>query len=193
MELEGFVLVGGESSRFGSDKALARWLGRPLLEYPVRLLRELGLVPRLVGRNPVPYAGLCHAFVLAERPGRGPVEGLRAALRAAATPRGVVLPVDMPALGAAVLRALLAHPADGPVCLAHGGRRYPFPGVYPRSALGVLEALAPGSSMQAALDALGAATLEAGDLPGAGDPGRMLLNVNRPGDLEAGPPEPESD
>lgn len=193
MEFEGFVLVGGRSSRFGSDKALARWRGRRLLGYPVRLLRELGVVPRLVGRDPAPYAGLGHAFVLAERPDRGPVEGLRASLAAAAAARAVVLPVDMPALTATVVRTLLAQPPERAVCLAHGGRLHPFPGVYPRSALGVLEALPAGSSLQDALGELGAATLAAGDFSGVADLGAILLNVNRPIDLEAETPVPESD
>lgn len=184
MEFEGFVLVGGRSSRFGSDKAMARWRGRPLLEYPVRLLRDLGAVPRLVGPDPTRYAGFSHAFVLGERPGRGPVEGLRAALRAAAAPRILVLPVDMPALTASLCRVLLALPADRAGCLVSEDRVHPFPGVYPRIALAALTALPEGSSMQAALRALEARTVDAARLASGGAAGSPFLNVNRPRDLK---------
>jgi len=184
MGVEGFVLVGGQSSRFGSDKALALWKGHPLLHHAVRVLREAGLTPRLVGRDPRPYAGFSHAFVLAERAGLGPVEGLRAALRASAAPRALVLSVDMPAVTVEGIRALLAEAGDRPACFHDAERWHPFPGAYPRTALDVLESLPPGSSMQAALERLQARAVDPGRIPGHPDPASILWNVNRRHDLQ---------
>jgi len=75
--LLGAVLAGGESSRFGSDKALAVLAGRTLLEHAVVRLRSWcdGVV--VVGRDRAP------APVVSDwpRPGMGPLGGIAGALR----------------------------------------------------------------------------------------------------------------
>jgi CTP:molybdopterin cytidylyltransferase MocA len=44
----GIVLAAGGSSRFGSPKQLAPFRGRPLIEWPLRAVREAGLEPIVV-------------------------------------------------------------------------------------------------------------------------------------------------
>ncbi|MBM3287648.1 MAG: molybdenum cofactor guanylyltransferase, partial [Candidatus Eisenbacteria bacterium] len=87
----GFVLAGGESRRFGRDKALANYEGRPMLQRALDALRDAGLEPAVVAPDAGPYRSLCSSFVTSERPGRGPVEGLRAALKATQEPWALVL------------------------------------------------------------------------------------------------------
>ncbi|MGL5562865.1 MAG: molybdenum cofactor guanylyltransferase, partial [Tannerellaceae bacterium] len=38
--MSGYVLAGGKSSRFGSNKALALLAGKPMIEYSLDLLRQ---------------------------------------------------------------------------------------------------------------------------------------------------------
>jgi len=187
--LEGFVLAGGGSTRFGSNKALAPFAGRPLLAHAVRALRGLGLAPRVVTRDPAPYRELAAAFVLGERAGQGPAEGLRAALAASARPWALVLGADMPGVDAALLRRLLPEAGEPPAgggprafCFEEaGGRRHPLPGLYHRSLAADVEALGPAPALMAVLDAAGVRAVRVE----AGPAGRRLRSVNRPEDLQA--------
>ena len=78
--LLGVVLAGGQSRRFGSDKAMAIWQGKPLIEHVIDTLRPMVDDLVLVGRG---HRGL---MSIADRPapGMGPLGGLDAALHHAA-------------------------------------------------------------------------------------------------------------
>jgi len=187
LNIEGFVLAGGRSSRFGSDKALARVGSGTLFGRSLRALRGLGLTPRVVSRSVAPYAGDALAFVISERPDEGPVEGLRAALAASAAPWALMLAVDMPEVDAAFLRVLIAARGDvaagAPriLCFEAEGRRHPFPGLYHVSVGEVIARLAP-RSVQALLDGAGVRALDE-RTAGVTDLARRLRNVNRVEDL----------
>ncbi len=164
----GAVLAGGLSSRFGSDKALARLGGISLIERAVAMLdRWCGQVIA-VGRTnaPVPCVPDWPG------PGLGPLGGIAGALRhgsengfSAVITCGVDslgLPDDLPDL----LMPAPAYVADQPVI-----------GLWPVSALGAVETILRGTgkhSMWALAEAVGAraVTLAA-----------PTLNVNTPGDL----------
>ncbi|MFC4639238.1 molybdenum cofactor guanylyltransferase [Deinococcus hohokamensis] len=101
------ITAGGQSRRFGSDKALALLGGRPLLHHvaaaldacPVRLLVAPPGRYVLDGWTPVPDT----------RPGEGPLAGLEAAL-IAAPPGWVALSgVDLPGLTPRYWAALASH------------------------------------------------------------------------------------
>ena len=187
-QIEGFILAGGKASRFGSDKALAMWSGRPLLAHAIAALKELGLTPRVVCRDPLPYFGYAQAFVTSERPDMGPLEGLRVALKSSSREFALALTADMPLITKQHLQKLLASPAaetavvfsskeqspSGPTTIRH-----PFPGLYSRSALSVIEALPPGSSVQSVLDRIPLQPV----LPDA-ETIRALRGVNTPQDLQ---------
>lgn len=73
----GAVLAGGSSSRFGTDKALAIWEGRTLLDHAIAALMPVCTTVVVCGRG--------RAGALADRPSAdlGPLGGLNAALRLA--------------------------------------------------------------------------------------------------------------
>lgn len=185
--MEGFVLAGGRSTRFGRDKALAAAGGVPLLARALETLRVLGLPARVVAADPGPYAGLGVGVVGSERPGLGPAEGLRAALEACATPWALVLGTDMPGVDPPCLETLVAAlpPGDPPahraVCFGEeSGRRHPLPGLYHRSLAGDLARLAGEIPLQRVLDEARARVLPVAPR----DLARWLANVNTPADLE---------
>jgi molybdopterin-guanine dinucleotide biosynthesis protein A len=181
--IEGFVLAGGASSRFGSDKATAVFDGRPLLDRAIDAIRSLGLAAAIVGPGAARYGARADRCVTGERPGLGPAEGLRTALESCAAPWAVVLSVDMPLVDGAILRSLCAaaHPEDRAVCfLDSSGLRHPFPGLYRRELAERIAAQPAPLSLQRVLDAARAR----GIATAAFDPGgSFLLNVNRPEDL----------
>ncbi|MEG3145775.1 molybdenum cofactor guanylyltransferase [Sphingomonas sp. RT2P30] len=103
----GAVLAGGQSRRFGSDKALAELDDRPLIAHAASALEPFVAQAVICGRAFGDYVAL------ADRPGTGlgPLGGLAAALRHAADHGfDAVLSIgcDMPLLPADLVSTLLA-------------------------------------------------------------------------------------
>lgn len=169
-DILGVVLAGGQSSRFGSDKALALLDGRPLLDHAVAWLAGWcgGVV--VAGRDVAPVP------VVADwpRPGMGPLGGLAAGLRYARAQGFAAVfscGVDSPRLP----EDLAARFQPGPAFLAD----QPVVGLWPVTTLAALEEIlnGPGKhSLRALAEAVGARAVQ---------PGRPSLNINRPEDLAA--------
>ena len=164
----GVVLAGGQSSRFGSDKALAELAGHTLLARAVDLLSGWCEQVVVAGRETAP------APTLPDWPqaGMGPLGGIAAALHLAADQGyGAVLsigvdapdlPEDLPALLAPAPAYLAAQPVIG---------------LWPASALAAIEAILEGAgkhSMRAFAEAIGARVVQLADVP---------ANINTPADL----------
>ncbi|MBA3836133.1 MAG: molybdenum cofactor guanylyltransferase [Zymomonas sp.] len=114
MTILGALIAGGQSRRFGSDKALALWAGQTLMDHALAALRDCTDELIVCGRS---WSG---AASVTDRPvaGLGPLGGLNAALHhAEATGHALVLctPVDVVPLWPNVLH-LLRH--DGPAVIA---------------------------------------------------------------------------
>ena len=160
------MLAGGAARRFGSDKALAIYRGRPLIEHVLAALaRETDAVV-VTGRDWTGGIGIADN----PGPGLGPLGGLCAALHhGAALGFDAVLSAgcDLPALPDG-LGALLR---PGP---AHGAAQ-PTIGLWPVTLAPVLAAHidAGGRSLYGWAEARGARAVDIGALP----------NINTPGDL----------
>ena len=196
-EVEAFVLAGGRSLRFGSNKALAEWEGRPLLAHALHVVEELGLSARVVCRDPDPYRPWASSFITSERPGLGPAEGIRVALLAAAAPWALVLGTDMPGVDTGLLRLLWGavedegnpgehgeDPGASAICFRDSsGRRHPLPGLYHGSLIDLYSGLGDAPALNALLDRAHARVLGPEDVPPGTDLDRRLRNVNRLEDL----------
>lgn len=111
MRVAGVVLAGGQSRRFGSDKAAAPFRGRTLLDFSIMALRPHCDLVLVAGRYHPAYP------LSADRPGRGfgPLGGLAGAMQRARTlgfSRLLSLPCDTPRLPDGLLAALLLQ-AEG--------------------------------------------------------------------------------
>jgi molybdopterin-guanine dinucleotide biosynthesis protein A len=135
-DANGFVLAGGQSSRMGSDKALALFNGTPLIQTALNILRATGIPTRIAGsRSPL------KAF--AEEipdtfPEAGPMSGVHAALSASEAEWNIFLPVDMPLMPSSLLTCLLqrATLTGAPVTAVQlNGRLQPFPVILHRTVL----------------------------------------------------------
>ena len=128
VRLTGVLLVGGESTRFGSPKALAVFRGETLAERAWRVLGEACDERIAVGKgeHPLPFPVEPDGTEV-----RAPIAGVIAGLRAASHEVAVVLPVDCPLVTPELLRALgeaRAVPQTGPL-----------PGAYTKADLPELE------------------------------------------------------
>jgi molybdopterin-guanine dinucleotide biosynthesis protein A len=116
------VLAGGESRRFGSDKALAPFRGATLIEQVLRGLRSLGFAQiAITAKDPAKYAALAAGAELVEDgcAQQTPLAGLAAGLRASRHELVFACAADMPfapdaALIDALVGALPGHDAAVP-------------------------------------------------------------------------------
>ena len=106
MLAEGFVLTGGRSSRFGSDKALHVVDGLPMALHVARALRTCTRSVTLVG-DPGRHASLGLPVVPDRIADAGPLGGIVTALSGAESPWILVVACDMPQLTAPPLQRLL--------------------------------------------------------------------------------------
>lgn len=119
----GAVLCGGQSSRFGSDKALADADGMPVGARVVAALRGGGADPvAAIGGTAGPHLNIPTIADL--RPGDGPLPGLATALLWAKTGLVVVAPCDLVLLAAEDVAALVStaktHPGNAVVATRDG-------------------------------------------------------------------------
>jgi molybdopterin-guanine dinucleotide biosynthesis protein A len=172
-DVTGVVLLGGASSRFGSQKALAVLNGVTLAERAWNILGEAFGQRLAIGKAndklQLPFEVLDDGSDV-----RAPMAGVVGGLKAATTDVCVFLPVDMPLVDATTLRALADNCSDAAVPPSG-----PLPGAYRRSALPLLTArLAAGElALYRALTALDAKVV-----PIASD---VLANINTAEDLAA--------
>ncbi|MBW8784218.1 MAG: molybdenum cofactor guanylyltransferase [Novosphingobium sp.] len=166
----GVVLAGGQSSRFGSDKALAELRGRTLIARAVDTLAGWCEHVVVVGRETAPAPTLPDW----PRPGMGPLAGLTAALHFARDEDyEAVLSIGVDTLGLPddLPRVLEPAPAFLGDC--------PIVGLWPPGAAEAAEAILtrPGShAMRVFAKAIGARRIESA---------RVSANVNTPADLVA--------
>lgn len=103
----GAVLAGGESRRFGRDKARAILGGRPLVSHVFQTLQTLFEDVLVVTNQPVQYESFDATVVSDIVRGAGSLGGLLTALVHAKAERCFVVACDMPFLEAAVVRQML--------------------------------------------------------------------------------------
>jgi len=162
-ELTGILLVGGESTRFGSPKALARFENGTLAERTWRLLGEVCGERIAVGQcEGLPFPSLADD-------GTGPVGAIAAGLRSASHDVAVVVPVDMPLLTSDALQQLAEACRDAAVA-----QLGPLPCAVVRSALPAFET--GERRLRTVLDGLDTARIQLET--------RVLANVNTRADLD---------
>lgn len=108
----GILLAGGKSSRFGSNKALATFLGRPLISHASALLSSLFQETLLITNTPEAYNFLNWPMTGDIFPGAGPLAGIHAALNKVASPKIFVIGCDMPLVQESLVR-LLCQESEG--------------------------------------------------------------------------------
>jgi len=184
MVIDGLILAGGRSRRFGTDKRIAPVDGRAMAALAYAKLAAVvdGTIFVATGARREALPGLERAIAIVdEAPGRGPLGGLSAALMRSRD--GVlVVPCDLPNLRQATLEriARAARSGDRAVALRGPQGWEPLVAWYPRSALQTVR-LALRSSRPApflVLERLGALALPVIDA-------NEVINVNTLADLAA--------
>lgn len=164
MPVTGIVLAGGQSTRFGSDKASAILGGRTLLAWVVEAFCAFAddvLVVAAKGQT-LPHTGA--RIVRDEFHEKGPLAGLVTGLAAAANDVCVAVSCDAPLVRPELLEHLAVAVDSNAAAVAEvGGRWQPLPGAYRVDAcLGLFRERVRGGrrSMMGALEAVNALVLD---------------------------------
>lgn len=159
--IAGLVLAGGRSRRFGRDKALEPFRGRPLIAWSLDAMVQYAAVLGVGG--PPELAAWLVVDAVPDEPGGpdGPLAGVLAGLAWAAR-RGCALlataPCDTPFLPADLVPRLAAALGGRPVVATRAGRVHALCALWRTDAAPALAALVRDGkqlSMQALIDALG--------------------------------------
>lgn len=109
-EVAAVILVGGRSSRMGTDKASLMRQGQRLVDYVAGVLRQAGISTLFVSGNIEGYS--CIPDAVAGH--HGPVMGICSSIRFLGTTyqKLIFIPVDMPLLSVEVIQTLLRESTD---------------------------------------------------------------------------------
>jgi molybdopterin-guanine dinucleotide biosynthesis protein A len=195
-QVAGFILAGGASSRMGRDKGLLDFGGVPLILHTARLLEPIVAQVTIVG-SPSKYAKLglraiaddARAQDGPDRPGRGPLAGIAAALTATHSRWNLIVACDLPYLSAKWLDWLLSRAlrSRGEAVIPRTARGIePLAGVYRRECgAAIAAALARGvRKVSDAIEELRVDLVYPREWRQI-EPSELLLkNMNAPGDYE---------
>jgi molybdopterin-guanine dinucleotide biosynthesis protein A len=146
MSTGGIILCGGRSTRMGSSKALLAFGAETMLQRVLRLLSTVvsPIVVVAAAGQPLPDLPADVIITHDEQAGRGPLEGLRAGLKAlpASVESAYVTSCDVPLLVPAFARRMIDLLADDDIAVVEiDGFPHPLSAVYRRATLGHVEAL----------------------------------------------------
>jgi molybdenum cofactor guanylyltransferase len=187
IDVNGFVLAGGKSSRMGQDKAFIDLAGRTLLVRALALAQTVTDDVRIVGdREKFSGFGVVVEDILEDR---GPLGGIHAALKASHAELNLMLAVDVPLVPPEFLEYLIAEAKASKAVVTMpraGGHLQTLCAVYgPSFVVGAEAALQQGKNkIDPLLAALPVRILEEDELVRQGFRPEMFHNVNTPEDLE---------
>ncbi len=178
----GLILVGGQSSRMGQDKAFVEWQGKPLLETAVKKIESITPSFSLsVNRHQYNQLNSSYNCIVDTHLNKGPLGGILSALEALQTDLFVV-PIDMPQLTKEVLKAILDKGKSSRSITAYkhvkSNSWEPLPSFWPREAINHVATtiLSEDVSLKKLLDTHGTALNITFDQS-------IVQNINRPEDL----------
>jgi molybdopterin-guanine dinucleotide biosynthesis protein A len=187
----GIVLCGGKSTRMGTSKALLPFGSETMLQRVVRLLHEVvsPIVVVAAVDQPLPVLPAGVIVTRDEREARGPLEGLRAGLKAlppecdAAYVTSCDVPLLVPAFVAEMIRLANGHDI---AVMEIDGFPHPLSAVYRRLVLSHVETLLAADRLRPVFlfDAVDTRKVQASEMTSVDPDLRTLRNLNTRDDYE---------
>ncbi|MEE8420871.1 MAG: molybdenum cofactor guanylyltransferase [Dehalococcoidales bacterium] len=192
MDINGIVLAGGKSLRFGNDKVSEAIGGKNLLQQVVDSLRFLGgeIIIVTSGEHPISES-IDHPKVRILTdilPGKGPMGGIYTGLTASATEYNLVVASDMPFLNEALLRHQIAISEGYDITVPRMGKLVePLHAVYARSCLDPMAEMMKDErlSIYRLFDRVRVRFIEAAEIERFDPEHLSLFNINTKTDLAA--------
>jgi molybdopterin-guanine dinucleotide biosynthesis protein A len=190
MKISAVLLAGGESRRFGEDKATFAFDGKPLWERQLDTLRQAGFIEIILsGRTNPPWRPRDIDFAADAKPPCGPIGGLSAALAAMKGSHLLAFAIDMPFMTPDYLRSLIGRLTAGcGIVPVLNGEPEPLAAIYPAEAAErVTEMIKRGSdlSLRSLISKLLCAEMMEPHVVAPNET-RLFQNINEPADVAAG-------
>lgn len=139
-DISAYIIAGGKSTRFGEDKALYLYRGKPLIEHVIERIAPLFGKIAIVADDSDRFSYLgfpCHGDII---PGLGPLGGLYTALMRTDTDGVFVFACDMPECNRGLIRYMISESAgyDATIPIKHGYHER-LHAIYRRSCIGAIE------------------------------------------------------
>ncbi len=138
--ISAFIIAGGKSSRFGQDKSLFPYQGKPLIEHVIEAIRPVIERISIIGGGAERFTFLgipCRGDII---PGLGPIGGVYTALHESETERAFVFACDMPGLNTELIRFMASLSEGFDVTVpAVNGKYEPLHAVYSKSCITHIE------------------------------------------------------
>lgn len=135
MTVNGYIMVGGRSSRMGTDKGLLKVKGKYLVEYVIRHLEPCVAKLFLVGNDPA-YDAIGPERIPDLVQGIGPAGGIITALSHSAVSQNFILSCDTPFVDSDLIFAILKKSEGYEICIPElKGRMEPLVGYYSKDIL----------------------------------------------------------
>ena len=186
MDLSVAILAGGQSSRMGQDKGLVPLDGRPMIQYVLDAVADLGAETFLVSNRPQAYSQFGLRIAEDDSPGRGSLEGLRTALASAISDYVLVAGCDMPFIQRSLVEHLVSRERNFEALVPrYGGRLQPMLAVYGVTCLPHIERMLEQDQMKLGRVLLGLDTVMVDETTVLefDSVGISFRNVNTPEDL----------
>ncbi len=180
-KISAFIIAGGKSSRFGEDKAVFLYRGKPLIERVIDVIRPVFNRIAIIGDNAekFDYLGLpSHRDII---PGIGPLGGLYTALRVADTGRVFIFACDMPGLNIGLIRYMVEHSENVDVVIpVVGGFYEPLHAIYSKSCITPIETLIQEGKRQIFrfFDQVTIRQISADEIREYANPAEVFKNIN---------------
>jgi molybdopterin-guanine dinucleotide biosynthesis protein A len=185
--ITGVILAGGQSRRFGSNKALAAHGGKPLIQHVTEIISSLFSSCLLVTNTPETYSFIGIPMIGDIYLDMGPLAGIHAALVNIKTDWAFVTACDMPRLNPVLIKylcGLAAEQFDAVTPWPAGGPE-PLYGLYHKKCLPIIEKRLQKKqvAIHKALAELSVRRVDDEEMRGIGGYRNTFHNINRPEDL----------
>ena len=189
LDIDGWIIAGGTSSRMGSDKAALDLGGSHLIALAARAVSSVAGNRISIAGGKREFAFPFPAFPDSEGTGPGPRAGLASALENGRSEWIAVIACDMPFITGEVFTKLADERAagvDAVVPIQPDGRPQPLCALYRRQpVLRAVRKLSAGSedrSLRAILNEINTRFVDFGEFSKIENAENLFLNVNSPGD-----------
>jgi molybdopterin-guanine dinucleotide biosynthesis protein A len=187
-DVSAYILAGGGSSRFGSNKALHVRDGVAFIQRIADTVKTV--IPRvsIVANDPETYAFLGLPVIPDIVQGFGPVGGIQAALTHAASDYIFIVACDMPDISPDIIRFMISLCEGGEydvIVPCRDGNHEPLHAIYRRSCLAHVENLVRENRRRiiGIFPLLSVRRISHEEIASIADPSRVFHNINTPEDL----------
>lgn len=187
MNIKGCIIAGGRSGRFGSDKSVHVFNGKPLISHVADAVKPVFKEIFIAANDPEKFAFLGLPVVPDLIPGMGPLGGIYTALETFDIERVFVIPCDMPWISTDLIRFMCSiEPAYDIVVPRIGGRYQPLHAIYSHRCGDAIKGSIAREDyrMSGFYGGLNMRIVSEEEVRRFGDPERIFHNINFRDDLE---------